>query len=673
MRPKLWVLLLLMLVTSAIRAQTRAIDSLLKIIAQDKRDSVEAKTYVQLIDAYARTNMGQAKRYNNALLILAKQLDRPVTLAAGYSEMVTLNAQTNQIDTAKIYLALLKKLAEGSSLLGVKSNYNFAAGLFYRIQGNYKAALPFMIEALHLYTLQHSKVNMAGQSLNIGNNYLDLGDYRNAMTYHLQALNLFEEISNKQGMSFCYASIGNDFIKLNQFNEASPYLEKSIALKNELNDKRGIAQSYISMGMIQDGLKQPDKALASYKQALALDQSIKLSVEEAKADLSIGELYQEKNDIDNAKNYFDASRDLFKQSNDTAHLARVNADLASLQTRLDNQKNTEHAMLGSLNTSIEVGDKNTEVNNYKYLADFYEKNKQYDKALMYIKKYYGRSDSLQNQQLQLKVKELEQRYNLVQQEKEISLLKKDQLLDHANLQNQKIFRYGATLVILMLCVIGFLAMARYRVVQKSRRLLEMEKMRNSIARNLHDDIGSTLSSINILSKVALKKIDGKDNATRDLEIIKDSSFSIMENMSDIVWAINPVNDPFEKTIMKMKGFASAILEPAGIAFKFNEDGKLAGLTLGVDERKNFYLIYKEAINNIAKYSEATLTEIVLQKTPHQLLMSITDNGNGFDKTRQYCGDGLKNMASRAAEMNAVFEINSKPAAGARISVAIHLP
>jgi len=673
MRPKLWVLLLLMLFTSAIRAQNRSMDSLLKIIAQDKKDTVEALTYLHLVNAYARTNIPAAKRYASILISLSKQLDMPVETAAGYSQMVTLNAQTNHIDTAKIYLALLKKLADDKTVPGVKSNYNFTAGLFYRIQGNYKAALPYMIEALRLYSEQNSKVSMAGQNLNIGNNYLDLGDYRNAMAYHLQALNLFEEAHNKLGMSFCYASIGNDFIKLNQFNEAIPYLQKSVALKNELNDKRGIAQSYISMGMIQDGLKQPDKALASYKQALALDQSLKLSVEEAKADLSIGEIYQEKNDIDNAKNYFNASRDLFTQSNDTAHLARVNADLASLQTHLDNQKNTEKAMLGSLGTSIEMGDKNTEVNNYKYLADFYEQNKQYDKALLYTKKYYGRSDSLQNRQLQLQVKELEQRYNLVKQEKEISLLKKDQLLDHANLQNQKIFRYGASLVILMLCVIGFLAMTRYRVVQKSRRLLEMEKMRNSIARNLHDDIGSTLSSINILSKVALKKIDGKDNATRDLEIIKDSSFSIMENMSDIVWAINPVNDPFEKTIMKMKGFASAILEPAGIAFKFNEDGKLAGLTLGVDERKNFYLIYKEAINNIAKYSEATLTEIVLQKTAHQFLMTITDDGNGFDKTRQYTGDGLKNMASRAAEMNAVFEINSQPAAGASILVSIHLP
>jgi len=672
MQHKLLAALLLLFFTSVARGQTPVIDSLQKIIAQDKRDSTELTTYVRLVDQYARTNIAAAKRYSLIVISLSRQLNHPLQLSAGYSELVSLYMQSNQTDSAKYYLALLKKEADNSEHLDIKSNYNFEAGLFYRIQGNYKASLPYMIEALRLFTLQNSRISMAGQNLNIGNNYLDLGDYRKAMAYHLQALNLFEALGNKKGMSFCYSSIGGDFIKLNQFAEALPYIKKSVAIKNELNDKRGIAGSYVSMGMIADGLKQPDKALASYKMALSINQALKLKVEEAKTDLSIGELYQEKNETDSAKSYFNASRDLFKQSDDTAHLARVNADMANLQNNISHQKMREKTIIGSLNTSIEMGDKNTELNNYKYLADYYEQNKQYDKALFYTKKYHDRSDTLQNKQLQLQVKELEQRYNLVKQEKEISLLKKDQLLDHVNLQNQKIFKYGAMLVLLMLLIIGFLAMTRFRVVQRSERLLEMEKMRNTIARNLHDDIGSTLSSINILSKVALKKIEAKDNASRDLEIIKNSSFSIMENMSDIVWAINPVNDPFEKTIMKMKSFASAILEPAGIGFKFNEDGKLAGLTLGVDERKNFYLIYKEAINNIAKYSGATMTEIALQKTTHQFLMKITDNGKGFDKATQPTGDGLKNMESRAAEMNAGFEINSRPAAGTSILVSVSI-
>jgi signal transduction histidine kinase len=358
---------------------------------------------------------------------------------------------------------------------------------------------------------------------------------------------------------------------------------------------------------------------------------------------------------------------------DTTRLAIVNAETINLQKDQANKQSTEKSFLSTLNSGLKTGNKSSEIDSYKRLADFYERNKQYDKALVYVKKYFTESGNAQSKELQLQVKALEQKYNLEKQEKEISLLKKDQLLDRANLENQKIFRYGVIVFLFMLLTIGFMIMARYRAAQKTKRLLEMEKMRNSIARNLHDDVGSTLSSINILSNVALKQLEGNTNVSQDLQIIKESSFSIMESMSDIVWAINPVNDSFEKTVLKMKGFASVILEPAGIGFEFREEGKLPGLKLGLDERKNIYLIFKEAVNNIAKYSGASLAEVVLQKTPHQFLMKITDNGKGFDNTREFEGNGLKNMKGRAVEMGALFEIISRPAEGTCISLSVAIP
>jgi two-component system sensor histidine kinase UhpB len=673
MQLKLVAVLLFLIFASIARGQTPVIDSLQKIIAQNKKDSVEVLAYLGITDQYARNNIPVAKRYAYNALTLSRELNLPVQLSAAYSELTVINAQTNQNDSAKYYLGRLKKLAGEYKAIIIQSNYNSTAGLFYRKQGNYKASLPYMLEALRITKLGNNKTGVAGQTLNVGNTYLDMGKYRDAMAYHLEALKLFEALGNKRGMSFCYGEVGDDFTKLDQFTAAIPYIQRSLALKNELNDKKGIATAYVNLGEIEEGLKHPDKALPDYLEALALNQTLMLPIEEAKCDLYIGKLYAEGKDITNANGYFSRSGDLFKKLRDTVFLAVVNAEEASLQKNFIHRQKAEKTFLNTLSSSIKMGDKNTEVSNYRYLSDFYEQNKQYDKALLYNKKYHDKRDSLQNKQLQLQVKDLEQRYNLEKQEKEISLLKKDQLLDRANIENQKIFRYGAFLVILMLVTIGFLVMTRFRTVQKTRRLLELEKMRNSIARNLHDDVGSTLSSINILSNVALKQLEGNTMVSNDLKIIKDSSFSIMESMSDIVWAINPVNDSFEKTILKMKGFASAILEPAGISFDFREDGKLSGLKLSLDERKNLYLIFKEAVNNVAKYSEATTTEIILQKSQHQFLMKITDNGKGFDNAKEFEGNGLKNMKSRAVEMGAFFEINSGSAKGASVLVSVAIP
>jgi two-component system sensor histidine kinase UhpB len=504
----------------------------------------------------------------------------------------------------------------------------------------------------------------------------------------LRAMELFETLENKRGMSFCLASIGEDFIKLDQFADALPYIQRSLALKSELNDTRGKATAYQNLGAIEVGVGDYEKALTSYMAALDLNKELKLATEEGKTDLGIGQLYIKISNAAQAREYLQRAQTLFRQSGDTAFLASANSELASLKTGgpavFDGlavsggrapaakvvQDPVEKIFFNTLSTSIRMGDKSTEINNYKYLAGFYARRKQYDKALEFNEKYHQAADSIQSKDLELQVRRLEQQYNLEKKEKEIALLKKDRLLYQADLKNRRLFRCGELIVLSLLIISGLLIMARYRVAQKARRLLEIEKIRNNIARNLHDDIGSAITSINILCQVALKKENGDIQVTRELEKIKDRSSVIMENMGDIVWAINPDNDPLEKTLLKMKEFAAEMLESAGIGFTFVTDGKLGDWRLGVEERKNFYLIFKEAVNNIVKYSCATQADILLKRDAGQFLLRISDNGKGFDAGRQYAGNGLKNMQSRAGEMDAVYTIDSSPVTGTLIKVVM---
>jgi two-component system, NarL family, sensor histidine kinase UhpB len=651
-------------------AQTPAIDSLQRIIARGQQDSTEAITCIRLADEFSRTNLAEARKCCFSAISLSRRLNLPTILSAAYADLVVMNGQTNQPDSARHYLSLLQQLAGGSTVKRVKENYYSTAGLFYRRTGNYKAALPYLQECLRLLMAEDNKTGMAGQSLNIGNNYLDMGQYKKAMTWHLKALKIFETLGNKRGISFCYNAIGNDFVELKQFADGLRYLQRSQALKTELNDTRGLAFGYNILGQAQEGLGDYEKALLDYRQALAINRELKLVTEEAKTDLNIGKLFERINQADSAKEYFQQSKTLIRQIDDTALLASVNQEMEALQNNLIRIRSTEKTFLSTLSTSIEMGDKKVEVSNYKFLADFYAKNKQYDKALGYNERYHSQMDSMQGKELQLQMKALEQQYSMEKKEKEITLLKEEKLLYQANLRNQEIFRYASLVFLLLLIIIGFLVVVRYRVVQKTMRLVEIEKIRNNIARNLHDDIGSTLTSINILSKVALQQAAGDERIVRDLEKIKDRSATIMECMGDIVWAINPANDPLDRTILKMKEFAAEILEEAGIGFTFQEDDKLADCTLGVTERKNIYLIFKESIHNMVKYSGATEADITLQKTANRFSLKISDNGKGFDTTRQHAGNGLKNMQGRASEMNAVLVVDSSPATGTCVYVAV---
>lgn len=145
---------------------------------------------------------------------------------------------------------------------------------------------------------------------------------------------------------------------------------------------------------------------------------------------------------------------------------------------------------------------------------------------------------------------------------------------------------------------------------------------------------------------------------------------MMESMSDMVWAINPANDTFEKVALRMKEFAAEILEPAGINYFFREEGQMEKAVLNPEQRKDIYLIFKEALNNAVKYSKATEIDIILKTETGHVIMNVMDNGSGFDTQSYKPGYGLKNMQDRAVQMKAELIINSIKETGTSISLKV---
>ena len=205
------------------------------------------------------------------------------------------------------------------------------------------------------------------------------------------------------------------------------------------------------------------------------------------------------------------------------------------------------------------------------------------------------------------------------------------------------------------------AFYRYRIGQ----ILLLQRIRNRIAADLHDDIGSTLNSISVFSEVAKK-----DNAKREhaLAMIGESSRKIVESMSDIVWSINPENDSFDKIIFRMRSFSYNLLKLKKIECSFSVDESLSGIKLPMEKRRNFYLIFKESINNLVKYSQAQHASILISREHAGITCLIRDDGIGFDTTKEYIGNGLSNMRKRAKDIDAGLSIESITGQGTTVEL-----
>jgi signal transduction histidine kinase/ligand-binding sensor domain-containing protein len=234
----------------------------------------------------------------------------------------------------------------------------------------------------------------------------------------------------------------------------------------------------------------------------------------------------------------------------------------------------------------------------------------------------------------------------------------------------------------VLCV-AFVSAATYLLYRyRINELLKRQAIRNKIAQDLHDNVGSTLSSISVYSQVA--QIQNEASGRKDLNEILDkigtTSTDMISEMNDIVWAINPRNDSMEKMVQRMESFAKPLLAAKNIRFRFNYDSAILSTWLQMEKRKNFYLIFKEAINNIVKYSAATEVSVDISIRNRKLELVVTDNGKGFDPAaamtanrQSLSGNGLRNMKMRAAEMKGDIDIISKPGAGAVIKLVSHIP
>jgi PAS domain S-box-containing protein len=209
---------------------------------------------------------------------------------------------------------------------------------------------------------------------------------------------------------------------------------------------------------------------------------------------------------------------------------------------------------------------------------------------------------------------------------------------------------------------------------REERIAEIERVRRRIAADLHDDIGSSLTQISILSEVVQQRVgDPGFSISGPLSYIARASSELIDSMSDIVWAINPQRDRLSELVHRMRRFAADTFTARNIAFRMALPGPDEDVRLEGNLRREMFLIFKESIHNIVRHSGCTQADIELKLVGACLELIISDNGCGFDTDSASEGHGLTSMQNRAAGIGAVYELVSAPGQGTRIRISALLP
>ncbi|MBS1622013.1 MAG: tetratricopeptide repeat protein [Bacteroidetes bacterium] len=629
-------------------------------------------------------------------------LNDSLIIAISYLHSAQLKMYNEKPDEA---IPLFQKALK-TRLAKINSPYSALAyndlGFTYGQKAEYQLEIENLLKALNIYEKIKDDAGAAMSLSNIAGMYYSLGDKQKAIEYQKKSLEK-RKSSDVEGLAIGYCNICQMYLQAGDLTEAERYQQLCLKYSNQSKFTSRVVMGFITSGLLANAKGDNKEAFDLEKKAIStLEKSHSDSVMLAtryisaailannlKEDslLTLGyfqkamTLSKELNIRENLKSIYYYQTIFFKDRKDFYHAYENYKKYVVYRDSLNSEETKRN--IAELETKYQTEKKDNEI--VKLNADQKIKQLEIEKQkaiiagdLLQAQKKQNEIDLLgkSKELLDIKIKQQDEQLekNLLiakNNEQQLQLAEQDKKLREKKIEEQKQLRNIMISGIIILSILGFVLFNRYQLKRKLQQQKALLDVRNNIARDLHDEIGSTLTSIKILSEVSKNNLQkDQQKATALLQKITEQSSAMQQSMSDIVWAIKPENDKLENMVIRMREYISHTLEPKNIRTLFTIDEKVLDKSINMEQRRDFFLIFKEAINNVAKYSECGQVKIDLNSDNGNIKMTITDDGVGFDTQRITSSNGLKNMQSRANALKGYCSIHSIVGKGTTVMVEV---
>lgn len=516
------------------------------------------------------------------------------------------------------------------------------------------------------------------ECIRLARSYLKAGLSDLALEYYEKANRAFAANGDSSGIANAEDVAGEIFYTQRLYDKSSAYFLRSVNLFRKLHDYRGSAAALLHLGNNYYMRVMDDSAAKCYRSALALCTTLGDSAGMAICYSNLSRIYLEARNTKSAIAYAQLALTTIRPGNYITLEAGTYQQLGDIYGELK-QYDTAVAYIQKAIVAARSGDNKVIVRDcYKSLSELYTMMKQPGRAMPYLLAAYKLKDSIEPAQFSRRLAEMDAKYRAEKKEAEIKSLKQRTLISSLKMQQQRnrLQAQGYLLLVLIAVIIAAAIAVYYRNVRRGLlEQLQREKMvketeereRMRIARDIHDELGSGLSKIRFLADNAKQR--GAVESGNMVGQIAETSRGLIDNMRDLVWAMNPENTALDSLVARIREHTADYLEQFSVEVEFDIPVDVPATVISKEVTRNVFMIVREALQNIVKHSGATRVWVRVN-TGSGLRLEIGDNGRGFDMSTQRSGNGLGNLVARAKAIGAEFEMTSSPGIGTSLRLCL---
>lgn len=482
---KIFIIVLILLSQSLVKAVSQEIDSL-EAILNNKKGLEKLQILNKLAESYKSVSFDKSYQYANQAIILSVALNEKAEEGKALHTLGVLFYFKGDFDKTLYYWEkALKARQAGNDKVGVANSLN-NIGLIYLNKGNYDKALEFYQKSYEMQRNLDNKKGMAGALENIGIVYQNRGFYDKAISYFQQSLKIEEELNNSLGVSQSLNSIAGVYFLMNNFEKALQYYQQSLSIKEKLGDIKEVAFTLNNIGNVYDNLLNYSKAIEYYEKSLSISLKIGLTQNLANIYNNLGNIYIKQKKYNKASEFFQKALLIHQNSGNLQGISSCYFHFATINYHNGQYKKALEYSQKSLNISKKIGLKDHIKRNYQLQASIYAAINDYENAYYLHQKYVDIKDSLINEESHKQITEIEAKYQTEKKEKEIAFLNQQSELNNLKLKkNAKEIQFQRTIIYIAIIgfvlILFFLLLLYKQFLEKKAINLKLEVKNNEIS------------------------------------------------------------------------------------------------------------------------------------------------------------------------------------------------